>query len=140
MTGSLDFTGRIALVTGAASGIGAATARFLDAHGIGELILVDLDRPGLEKLDLSCKVRLIGGDVSDPALWTLLARDLSGIDHAVINAGIASGAPLVETDIATWKKVTAVNLDGAFLALRFTLQLMQRAQKGSVVMTASVAG
>jgi len=140
MTGSFDFSGRTALVTGAASGIGAATARFLDAHGIAELILVDLDRPGLDQLGLTCKVQPIGGDVSDPSLWTLLAREIPGIDHAVINAGIACGGALVDTDIATWKKVTAVNLDGAFLALRFALRLMKRAQKGSVVLTASVSG
>jgi len=137
---SFDFSGKTALVTGAASGIGAATARFLDSHGIDELILIDLNRRGLDLLELGCKIQPIGGDVSDPALWTLLAREVPGIDLAVINAGIATGAPIVETDIAEWKKTLSVNLDGAFLGLRFAMRLMKKARKGSVVLTASVAG
>lgn len=137
---AFDFSGKTALVTGAASGIGAATARWLDAHGIDELLLMDIDRPGLNQLGLSCKVQPIGGDVSESAVWNLLAREVQGIDYAVINAGIAAGAPIVELDIASWKKVISVNLDGAFLGLRFALKLMKRAGHGSVVLTASVAG
>jgi NAD(P)-dependent dehydrogenase (short-subunit alcohol dehydrogenase family) len=140
MTQSFDFSGKTALVTGAASGIGAATARFLDAHGIEELILVDLDRPGLSALDLKCKVQPIGGDVADSYLWSSLAREIPGIDFAVINAGISGGSPIADTDVTEWKKVMAVNLDGAFHGLRFALRLMKRAKRGSVVMTASVAG
>lgn len=140
MTQSFDFSGKTALVTGAASGIGAATARFLDANGIEELILVDLNRSGLDALGLKCKVQPIGGDVADSYLWTSLAREIPGIDFAVINAGIAGGLPIVDTDVPDWKKVIAVNLDGAFLGLRFALRLMKRAKRGSVVMTASVAG
>lgn len=140
MTQSFDFSGKTALVTGAASGIGAATARFLDAHGVEELILIDLDRNGLDTLGLKCKVQPIGGDVSDPSLWSLLGREIPGIDFAVINAGVAGGAPIVDTDIAAWKKIISVNLDGAFLGLRFALKLMKRAGRGSVVLTASVAG
>lgn len=140
MADSFDFSGKTALVTGAASGIGAATARFLDAHGVEELILIDLNRRGLDDLGLSCKVQPIGGDVSDSYLWTSLAREIPGIDMAVINAGIAGGAAIADTDIAEWKKTLAVNLDGAFLGLRFALRLMKRAKRGSIVMTASVAG
>lgn len=135
-----DFTGKTALVTGAASGIGAACARWLDANGIAELVLIDLDRPGLDALGLACKVRPFGGDVADPALWTLLAREVTKVDCAVINAGVSSGAPITDLDIATWKKVMAVNLDGAFLGLRFALRTMKRAGAGSVVLTSSVAG
>ncbi|MDE2563430.1 MAG: SDR family oxidoreductase [Sphingomonadales bacterium] len=138
--GDFNFTDKTALVTGAASGIGAACARWLDAKGIAELVLVDLDRPGLDALGLSCKVRPFGGDVADPALWTLLAREVTKVDHAVINAGIPGGAPLTDLDIASWKKVMATNLDGAFLGLRFALRAMKREGSGSVVLTASVAG
>lgn len=137
---AFDFTGKIALVTGATSGIGAACARWLDAHGVAELVLIDLDRPGLDVLGLSCKVRPFGGDVADPALWMLMAREVPRIDHAVINAGIANGGALTDLDIATWKKVMAVNLDGAFLGLRFALRAMKRNGAGSVVLTSSVSG
>ena len=61
-----DFTGRTALITGAASGIGAACAQWLDRHGIAELVLVDLDERGLQKLELSCQAQRIAGDVADP--------------------------------------------------------------------------
>lgn len=68
MANELDFSGKVALITGAASGLGAATARWLDAHGIAELVLVDLDRPALSELGLSCKVTPFGSKVGDPAL------------------------------------------------------------------------
>ena len=146
MAGELDFSGKVALITGAASGIGAATARWLDAHGIAELVLVDLDRPALGKLGLSCKVTPFGGNVGDPALWNLLAREIGRLDHAVINAGIAgAGKPIVDLDITDWRKTMAVNLDGTFLALRCALRNMSRpssdtARGGSIVLTGSVAG
>lgn len=140
MADSFDFSGKTALVTGAASGIGAATARFLDAHGVEELILVDLDRRGLDDLGLSCKVQPIGGDVADSYLWTSLAREIPGIDMAVINAGISASGQITDMDITEWKKLMGVNLDGTFLGLRFALRLMKRAKRGSVVLTSSVMG
>lgn len=135
-----EFTGRTALVTGAASGIGAATARWLDASGIEELVLVDLDRPALDKLGLSCKLRPIGGDVSDPALWNLLERELPRLDYAVLNAGIPTNGDITDLDIASWRKTMSVNLDGMFLSLRTALRTMKQARSGAVVLTASVSG
>ncbi|QYU69937.1 SDR family NAD(P)-dependent oxidoreductase [Leptolyngbya sp. 15MV] len=105
---TLDFTGRSALITGAASGIGAACARWLDAQGIARLILVDRDAAALEALDLACACERVTGDVADPALWHGLA--LGQLDHAVINAGIAAGGPIAELDFAEWRRVMAVNL------------------------------
>lgn len=140
MAGEFDFGGRTALITGAASGIGAATAQWLDRHGAAELILIDLDRPTLDKLELGCKAQRIGGDVADPSLWTLIAPELGSLDHAVINAGVASSAAIVDLDISHWRKLMASNLDGAFLALRCALRAMRRHGSGSVVLTASVSG
>ncbi|OYW46745.1 MAG: hypothetical protein B7Z36_04140 [Novosphingobium sp. 12-63-9] len=143
MASELDFSGRVALVTGAASGIGAATARWLDAHGVGELILIDLDRPGLDRLGLTCKVTPYGGNVGDPSLWHLLARNVGHLDHAVINAGVAgAGKSIVDLEITDWRKTMSTNLDGAFLALRFAMRNMVKgdAPGGSIVLTSSVAG
>jgi NAD(P)-dependent dehydrogenase (short-subunit alcohol dehydrogenase family) len=137
----LDFSGRTALITGAASGIGAATARWLDTRGIAELVLVDLDGAGLDALDVGCKATRIAGDVADEALWADVERQVDHLDHALLNAGIADGTPIVEQDFAAWKRMQAINLDGAFLGLRAALRVMTRTGTGrSIVLTSSVAG
>ncbi|MEQ5787135.1 SDR family oxidoreductase [Erythrobacter sp. NFXS35] len=143
MTIIKDFAGRSALVTGAASGIGAACARALAARGAARLYLVDVDGAGLDALDLSehsgCTVQRITGSVADAALWQSLEPQMSGLDHAVVNAGIGSGGPIAEITLAEWRRVMAVNLDGAFLTLAASLRAM--AQKGgSAVVVASVTG
>ena len=146
MSDELDFSGKTILITGAASGIGAATARWLDAHGAAELVLVDINRPGLDALGLGCKVRPFGGNVADPALWNLLSREIGRLDHAVINAGVAgAGKAIVDLDITDWRATMSVNLDGMFLGLRCALRNMSRpaadgARSGSIVLMGSVSG
>ena len=135
-----DFSGRTALVTGAASGIGAACAHWLDHHGVAALVLVDLDTPGLDALQLSCQVQRIAGDVSDPALWDAIEGQLVRLDHAVINAGIANGCALVDQDFGEWKQILSVNLDGSFLGLRTALRAMRRHGGRSIVLTSSMVG
>ncbi len=135
-----EFAGRTALITGAASGIGAACARWLDDRGIAELVLVDLDEAGLAALELRCKVRRIAGDVASEALWDKLGTTIARLDHAVINAGIVAAAPIAQSDFGEWRQAMAVNLDGAFLGLRMALQLMQATGGGSIVLTSSAAG
>ncbi|MBW8752758.1 MAG: SDR family oxidoreductase [Sphingomonadales bacterium] len=139
MTGQ-DFAGRTALITGAASGIGAECARWLDARGVAELVLVDIDAAGLTALGLSCQVRRHVGDVGDPALWDEVENGLTRLDHALINAGVANGAPLTEFDFAEWRRIMRVNLDGAFLGLRASLRAMKRFGGRSIVLTSSVVG
>jgi 2-keto-3-deoxy-L-fuconate dehydrogenase len=133
-----DFTGKTALVTGAASGIGAACARWLAAQGIGRLLLVDRDPDGLSALELDCECSRLAGDVTDEALWARVEGETASLDHAVLNAGIAGGGLLPQTTLADWRRVMAVNLDGAFLSLRSALRLI--GDGGSIVLTASVAG
>jgi NAD(P)-dependent dehydrogenase (short-subunit alcohol dehydrogenase family) len=140
MTTHQDFKGRSALVTGAASGIGAACARALAARGAAKLVLVDVDAAGMEALDLgACEVHRIVGSVADEALWVGLDPLLTGLDHAVVNAGIGSGGPLAEVSLAEWRRVMAVNLDGAFLTLGHSLRAMA-GKSGSVVVVASTTG
>lgn len=135
-----EFAGRIALITGAASGIGAAVARWLDARGIADLVLVDTDAAGLDVLELSCEVRRYVGDVGNPALWEDVEGRLTGLDHALINAGVANGAPLADFDFAEWRRIMSINLDGAFLGLRTALRAMKKSGGKSVVLTSSVVG
>jgi NAD(P)-dependent dehydrogenase (short-subunit alcohol dehydrogenase family) len=138
MSGKAEFAGRTALVTGAASGIGAACARWLDAQGVARLVLVDRDGEGLDGLELDCPCERVAGDVTDEALWERVESDLVSLDHAVLNAGIAAGSPIVETSLADWRKVIGVNLDGLFLSLRTAMRRMTNG--GSIVLTASVSG
>ena len=142
MAADLDFSNRSALITGAASGIGAAAAHWLDRHGIARLVLVDRNADGLAALKLGCQVELLPGDISDPDFWS----DFAGrpaFDHLVVNAGIPDAFPVAGGDMQDvfrrWRRVMAVNLDGAFLTLAAVLGAMQQAGGGSVVVTASAA-
>jgi NAD(P)-dependent dehydrogenase (short-subunit alcohol dehydrogenase family) len=138
VTDDLRFHERAALITGAASGIGAACAAWLAERGTARLVLVDRDEAGLKELDLPCERAHFVGDVSDPALWQRIEAEAGRIDHAVLNAGIGAGGPLAELSFDDWRKVLSINLDGAFLSLRTALRLLP--DGGSAVLTASVAG
>ncbi len=138
MAGKLQ--GKTVFITGAASGIGAASARWCAAEGASTLVLLDRDMLGMQSLDLPCTVKHLHGDVSDPALWGYICSSLDGIDAAVIAAGIVHGSAISDTDFADWRKVMAVNLDGAFLALRGVLRAMKPQAKGSIVTVASATG
>ena len=131
-----EFSSKTALVTGAASGIGAACALWLARQGVARLVLVDRDGDGLERLDLRCE--RIAGDVADEALWQRLESEIASLDYAVLNAGIAAGGTIADTSFAEWRKVMGVNLDGMFLSLRTVMRRMTGA--GAIVLTSSVAG
>jgi len=133
-----EFSGKTALVTGAASGIGAACARWLAAQGIGRLVLVDLDAERLERAQFDGACERIAGDITDEGLWDHVESSIGSLDFAVLNAGIAGGGLLPQTTLDDWRRVMSVNLDGAFLSLRSALRLI--ADRGSIVLTASVAG
>ncbi|MCA1198343.1 SDR family oxidoreductase [Sphingomonas sp. R647] len=131
------FEARNILITGAASGIGLAVARLLAAEGAGRLILVDRDAAALGALDLGVETQRVVGDVADERLWD--GVDLSGLDHAVVNAGIAGAGAIATLDFAEWRRILSVNLDGAFLTLRAAMRAMA-GRGGSIVLTASAAG
>ncbi len=135
-----SFTGAVALVTGAASGIGLASARLLGQSGAAKLHLNDLNEAALRDAAaaLPCPCVLHPGDVADEALWD--GADLSGLTHAVVNAGIGAGAPIAEASFDHWRRVMRVNVDGAFLTLRAAMRAMTAGRRGSVVLVGSVAG
>ncbi len=136
----MTFAGHTALITGAASGIGAEVASQLAAQGIAELVLVDIDAAGLAALAFPCPTRYFAGDVADPALWERIEAEVPRLDHALVNAGVANGGALTELEFAEWRRILSINLDGAFLALRTSLRLIKPQGKGSVVLTSSAVG
>ena len=119
-----DFSNASILITGAASGIGAATATQLAGAGVRKLILLDTDEDRLRDFafSLPCERQVIVGDVTDEEVWT--KADLTGLTHAVVNAGVGAGQPIDEMPLAEWRRIMSVNLDGAFLTLQAAMRAM----------------
>ena len=135
-----DFDNAIILVTGAASGIGAAIATRLAAGGARKLILADRDEDKLRDFafSLPCERQMMIGDVADEEMWA--SADLTGLTHACVNAGIGAGGPIEELPFAEWRRVMAVNLDGAFLTLQAAMRAIRSTGGGAILLTASAAG
>ncbi len=132
----MRFSQTTTLITGAASGIGLATAELIASEGSERLILIDLDGRALDAVELPCAVERLTGDISDPDFWESTA--FGSIDHAVVNAGIAGAASITDLTFDDWRRILSVNLDGAFLTLRATLRSIK--DGGSIVTVASAAG
>ncbi len=142
--------GRIALVTGGAGGIGAATARRLLADGAC-VMLVDRDASALETASATLAetygkdvLRSALCDVTDEAqvqsAFDATAREFGGLDIMVANAGIASSAPIEETTTALWRKNYDVLAEGYFLTARAAFPLMKASGGGSIVFIGSKNG
>jgi NAD(P)-dependent dehydrogenase (short-subunit alcohol dehydrogenase family) len=125
MANHYDFDGRVALVTGGASGIGAATAARLRAGG-AEVHIFDLAN---------------GQDVRDPAAIRGVIDELNRLDVLVCAAGVG-GDSLHTEDVSDdeWHRVHAINLDGVFYANRAALPKMKENGYGRIVNVASIAG
>ena len=134
---------KMAVVTGAARGIGLATARLFVDQGY-QVAMVDRDEDALDAAVAS----LAGGtafvcDVSDPAAvdeMVAAVLSVSGrIDCLVNNAGVADFCPIEDTSFARWRTVMATNLDGVYLCSRAVLAALKQS-RGSIVNIASISG
>lgn len=135
-------TGRVAVVTGAARGIGLATTKLFVNSG-WRVAMIDRDEEALKKeagLDGAIPVLC---DVSDPdqvgAMAEAVERTFGRVDALINNAGVADFGPLEETDFARWRRVMETNLDGVFLVSQAMLPHL-KATKGALVNIASISG
>jgi NAD(P)-dependent dehydrogenase (short-subunit alcohol dehydrogenase family) len=134
----MRLSGKKALITGAASGIGEAVATAFLREG-AEVIAADIEyadatqEPG-ERL---CRVGL---DVSREDEWERLAKAITSVDTLVACAGISDARSIPDTSLADWRRVLDVNLDGAFLSVKYGAKAMQQSRGGSIVLIGSASG
>ncbi|WP_172381860.1 glucose 1-dehydrogenase [Streptomyces sp. MNP-20] len=148
-TGCLLLEGKVAVVTGAAAGIGRAAAQVFSAHG-ARLVLADIDAEGGEGTvalveQNGGKAVFLSTDVTVAdqvdAMVEAAMRTFGRLDCAFNNVGIdGDSAPLAESTDSNWQRVTDVNLTGMYLCMRAELRVMAAQQAGSVVNTSSIAG
>ncbi len=152
MTGRVE--GKIALVTGAAQGLGEASARMLAREG-ARVVLTDVNEAGAKAVTASINGTNPGAaiavrhDVTNEVDWTFALdeaeRAFGGLHVLVNNAGIGLTKDLEDTTLEEWRRVHAIDLDGVFLGCKLALALMAKTVKrtglgGSIVNISSISG
>jgi len=140
-----EFEGKVAVVTGASSGIGRATAELLVARGARVAVLArSADR--LDELAKKHEGRMIAvaGDVADLAvvekLFSQTETRFGKCDILVNNAGMIDVGPLIDTTLEQWQRMFAVNVEAIFLTCRRALPSMIERKRGAIVNVASISG
>lgn len=141
--------GKMAFVTGGASGLGRASALMLAKEG-AKVTVADINATGAE--DAAREINdlypgkgfAVALDVTQEEQWkTALqtAHDaMGGLNVLFNNAGIADGSTVEDTDFETWKRVQAIDTDSVFLGCKYALPLMKAHAPGSIINTSSIAG
>jgi NAD(P)-dependent dehydrogenase (short-subunit alcohol dehydrogenase family) len=141
--------GKVAIVTGGASGIGEACAELLAREG-ASVAVTDVD--DLRGPEVVARIKKAGGeamflrqDVTSEPRWIEVVAEVvqryGRLDVLVSNAGIGIGAPsITEMSLEDWRRQTAINLDGVFLSVKHCLPAMRKTPGGSVIMMSSLAG
>jgi NAD(P)-dependent dehydrogenase (short-subunit alcohol dehydrogenase family) len=140
---------KVALISGAASGMGAATARLFGREGAAMVFVADLlDKEGAEVVDsinkAGGKARYLHLDVTDEAGWQAATAEIEksagGLDVLVNNAGISGSAEQDLYDTAAWNRLMNINATGVFLGMKHGIALMKKRGRGSVINLSSVSG
>ena len=145
---SLAITGQVAVVTGAARGIGFAIAQALGQCGarvaIADLDAAAADTAARQLCELGIDAIGVAVDVADEAqvqaMVTAVEQALGGVDILVNNAGIVSTGPLLEVSAAEWNRVMAIDLTSVFFCAKAVLPGMMQRRAGRIINIASVAG
>jgi NAD(P)-dependent dehydrogenase (short-subunit alcohol dehydrogenase family) len=145
-------SGKVAIVTGGASGIGEACAETLAREGASVLV-TDIDdalgKSVVERIGKaggpgSGRAHYLRHDVRDEAAWPGVIAEaekrFGRLDIMVANAGIGVAIPIADMTLADWQRQQAINLDGVFLSVKHAIPAMKRAGGGSMVLMSSIAG
>lgn len=142
----LDFNGKVAIVTGAASGIGLDTAKVLSKLGVN-LVISDVSpiTTILEQLEINQNiVTQFACDVTNEEETIKLAKytveKFGKVDYLIHCAGILNTGGIEQTSLEEWERVLKVNLTGTFLVCKSIFPIMKRQNKGKIVAIGSVAG
>ena len=141
----MDFTGKCALITGAAGGIGGAIARMLHSQG-ATVALTDMNRAGMDTLaaELGERVHVLEANLSDPEVPAELVKQavaaMERIDILVNNAGLTRDNLAMRMKDDDWQLVIDVNLTAAFRLARACMRPMMKQRFGRVVGIASIVG
>ena len=142
-------SGKVALITGGASGIGAACAELLAREG-AKVAVSDID--DLKGPELVARIKKSGGeamylhqDVTSEEQWVEVVAEVVArygcLDILVSNAGIGIGVPSITMmTLEDWRRQTAINLDGVFLSVKHCLPAMRKNRSGSIILMSSLAG
>jgi NAD(P)-dependent dehydrogenase (short-subunit alcohol dehydrogenase family) len=141
--GWIDLSGRVAVVTGAGSGIGRACVKGLAAVG-ATIIALDLDeaaaRSAIKGLPLTTARKL---DVTSDEQWreieAWIDAEFGRLDILVNSAGIVAGDRVGDSDLAVYERIFRVNVEGSLLGMRTALAFMRKAGKGSIINLSSTA-
>ncbi len=140
MTGELQ--DKVVVVTGAASGLGAADARMLASEG-ATVILTDIDESVGEQLAAEIGGHFFPHDVANESRWqelkSYIQANFGRLDGLVNNAGIAIIADIETTTTEQWRKTQQVHLDGTFFGCQMAIELMKASGGGSIVNMSSTA-
>lgn len=133
---------KVVIVTGAASGLGAADARVLAAHG-AKVVMTDINEAGGRAIAKEIDAHFVRQDVAEEAGWRTLIEDVvrryGRLDGLVNNAGIAVAANIEKTTTEAWRRTLAIHLDATFFGCKYAIAAMKDAGGGSIVNMSSSA-
>ncbi|MET8511834.1 SDR family oxidoreductase [Streptomyces sp. NPDC005077] len=137
--------GKVALVSGAARGMGAAHARRLVEEGARVVVADLLDKEGEALVaELGDAARYVHLDVTDYDAWqaavNVAVETFGGLDVLVNNAGIANAAPIEDYSVDAWHSILSVNLTGTFYGIKAAIAPLRTGGRGSIVNISSTAG